>query len=69
MRTTARVTLTIEIEADGCWGENCQLKQIFEQAEESALGKLRKAFQNSPKKIRIIGEPTTEAIMHNNTEA
>jgi hypothetical protein len=50
MRTTARVTLTIEIEADGCWGENCQLKQIFEQAEESALGKLRKAFQNSPKK-------------------
>lgn len=69
---TARVTVTIEIDADSSWGSGCTIDQIRDQAIESAMGRLRKAIaatipndpeEKRPRPIRIIGEPTVAAVI------
>lgn len=37
---TATMTVVLEIEASGSWGEECTIGQVNKQARESALGLL-----------------------------
>jgi hypothetical protein len=62
---SARVTLTIEVWLSQGWGEECQAKQIHEQAARDALEKTRNliAKNQSGDRIVIIGEPKVVAIL------
>lgn len=64
VRTTtgARVKLTIELKNLGSWGPDCQIDQVYRQAIEAAIGRVRRAFQSDPSGIKIIGVPSVEAI-------
>ena len=43
-RTRAVVTLTMEVSLPDAWGDDCDLKQVYSQGAEAALGVLRIAF-------------------------
>ena len=44
MKTTARVTVTLDIHLPDTWGAECTIDQITSQAKREALGMVRKQF-------------------------
>ncbi|MCS3807855.1 hypothetical protein [Xanthomonas sp. 4461] len=60
--TSALVQVTVEVRA-GSWGDGCDLAQVYRQASESAIGKLRRALQNE--NVRIVGVASIKAITTN----
>jgi len=64
VRTTtgAVVTLTVQISNVGSWGPDCTTDQVYRQAVESAIGRVRNAFAKDPRGVKIIGNPTVQAI-------
>lgn len=61
VRAGARVTVTLEISNVGARGLDCGLDQIFKQAAESAIGRLRNGIGQC--NWRLIGEPKVVAVM------
>lgn len=60
--TSARVTITLEISNVGSWGPGCEIDQVYRQAIESAVGRLNRAFKDDIRGIRIVGQPSVDAI-------
>jgi hypothetical protein len=63
--TYARATLTIEVRNIGSWGPGCQLDQVYRQAAEAAIGKIRNTFK--PTDVFIIGDVKVTAIITDET--
>lgn len=61
MGTYAKVTVTLEIPATSNWGNNCQLDQVFKQAKDDVLGRLRHDL--GQRGYTIIGEPKVAAVI------
>lgn len=61
MRTSAKVTLTIEIPVGSSWDHRCKIEQVQRQATDAALNKLRGAMRGTD--YKLIGQPTVEAII------
>jgi hypothetical protein len=61
-KTSAKVTLTLELENLGSWGPECQLDQVYRQAREAAVGRINRAFKDDNRNIRILGPVIIEAI-------
>ncbi len=57
--TSALVQVTVEVRA-GSWGDGCELSQVYRQAAESAVGKLRRALASEG--VRIVGVASIKAI-------
>lgn len=58
-QTSALVQVTVEVPA-GSWGTGCELSQVYRQASEDAVGKLRRLFEKE--RIRIVGVASIKAI-------
>lgn len=58
-RTSALVQVTVEVPV-GSWGTGCELSQVYKQASEEAVGKLRRLFEKE--RIRIVGVASIKAI-------
>lgn len=61
----AKVTLTLEIHTGDSWGEDCSLKQVYDQGRSSALGMIENWRNKDPsvaQRVRVIGTPTVEAV-------
>ena len=58
-RTTALVQVTVEVPA-GSWGTGCELSQVYKQASDEAVGKLRRLFKEE--RIRIVGVASIKAV-------
>lgn len=59
VRSTARVVLTLEIDVPDVWGGDCTADQLFKQAVDSALGRVRNGNLAG---ARVIGEPKVTAV-------
>ena len=57
--TSAIVQVTVEVPA-GSWGTGCELSQVYKQASEEAVGKLRRLFKEE--RIRIVGVASIKAV-------
>lgn len=64
MTTTARVTVTLELTGLGSWGADCNLEQVYKQATDQAVGRLRNGLD--AQKFKIVGDVKVEAIIHGN---
>jgi hypothetical protein len=60
---TARVIVTLDIPANGCWGEECTLAQIQKQAKESVLGTLQIKLIQASTSFRLVGEPKVTVVL------
>ena len=65
IRTRARavVQLTIEIQADGVWGGECPIDQVYRQAKESVLTQVTSVLTQRKILPRLIGEPIVRQII------
>lgn len=64
IETSARVTMTIQISGLGSWGPECGIKQVHEQARQSAYGFIGRVIEKSGEgRITMIGEPTVTAVL------
>jgi len=61
---SARVTVTLQVDADGTWGDDCTLKQMHDQAGENAVQQVRFMLQEhrGHAGMVIVGEPSVELI-------
>lgn len=65
LTTTARVTVTLEVEV-GSWAPECDLAQVYRQGSETALGKVRNMISGSRYHgIRIVQAGPVEALTTN----
>lgn len=74
MRVTARVTLTVVVEA-GTWGDGCPCEQVFKDGAQSAVANLERIFDASRNgeliaggvkqhiRASIVSRPRVEAVM------
>lgn len=64
--TKAKVTVVLEIEVDDRWGGDCNIDQVYRQAEQSAIGMVRRWRDSmtpaAKQKVQIVGTPTVEAL-------
>lgn len=64
IQATARVQLTVEIDAGAPWGEECSIGQLHKQAAEAAQTKLINMLKPGEHgRIKIIGEPKVTGIL------
>lgn len=65
MSVTARVVVTLELTGLGSWGDNCPLGQVYKQAAEVAVGRIRRAVNGDATLLdaKIIGQPVVTAVM------
>lgn len=53
--------MTLEIPAEGCWGSDCNISQVYDQATQDILRLLQ---CEAPRRgWKLIGEPKVVAIM------
>lgn len=66
----ARVTLTIEIDLDQPWGQDCTCEQVFQQAARSAVDTVKIAFQGkvTPDRWRLVQDPRVTAVLAESKE-
>lgn len=57
----ARVTVTLEIDAASSWGDDCTIAQVYKQAADDAVGRVRSLF-NERDAMRIVGDVKVNAI-------
>ncbi len=62
IKAKARVQLTVEVE-ESAWGSDCTIDQLYKQASESGLIKLKKILTDSKCGCRIIGEPKVIGVL------
>jgi hypothetical protein len=60
IQATARILLTIEVTA-GSWGDECSMKQVYDQSARDAREKLERLG------FRVIGEPRVTAVLAEKT--
>lgn len=60
--TSAVVTLTIELTGLGSWGPDCNTEQVYRQAREAAIGRLRRLFKDDPNGVRVVGAMSVKSI-------
>lgn len=63
MTHTVRVAVMLEIEVPQSWGRDCKLGQVYDQANEHALGAVRYAIKTSNLKAKIIGKPVATLVV------
>jgi hypothetical protein len=54
----ARVLVTIKVSCRSVWGADCNLDQVYKQAEEEALEIVR-----SDTRLQLYGKPKVKAIL------
>lgn len=60
----ATVRVTLEIESDGSWADDCTVGQIHTQAAEAAIGKLHAMIAKSGMRgIRLLSKPVVSAVV------
>lgn len=66
MLATARVRLTIEIDARSNWGEDCTAKQIYDQASQEARREIDNMILGINKlgtNCKLVGKPEVDMVV------
>ena len=66
--STARVTLTLEIEVESTWGDDCTVGQVYKQAQDGAMGTISQMVAASGvnkyrERVRVIGKSKIDAVI------
>jgi hypothetical protein len=55
--------MTVQVSNVGSWGPDCTTDQVYRQAVESAIGRVRNAFAKDARGgVKIVGTPVVQAI-------
>jgi hypothetical protein len=59
---TARVQVTVEVDAGSSWGGDCTVEQIHKQAGEQAISLIHRHL-NKERGFQIVGQPHVLAVL------
>lgn len=62
VQAKARVQITVEIEVSA-WGSDCSIGQLYKQAADDGVNKLRELISESQHRAVIIGEPKVIGVI------
>lgn len=65
MAATARATVTIELPIANNWGDDCTLKEVYQQAEDAARQKMVDLTRSSGAVVKGV---KVEAVIYASTE-
>lgn len=65
---TARVQVTIEVDAGSSWGPDCTVAQVRDQAGAEAVARIVNIISDAKVKATVIGAPKVVAVMHGETQ-
>jgi hypothetical protein len=65
---TARVQVTVEVDAGSAWGPDCTVAQVRDQAGREALQRIKNLFTEGKTRFCIIGEPKVITVLHGETK-
>ncbi len=65
---TAKVQITLEVDAGSSWGPDCTVAQVCDQAGRESLWRLTDILTQGKTRVRIIGEPRVIAVLHGETK-
>lgn len=59
------VRITVEVDADGPWGEDCSVGQTWEQGARSAMSHLDQLIKSNAAhgRVRLIGKPKVTTVI------
>jgi hypothetical protein len=57
----AVVRVSVEVKLSDTWGPETELRQVYKQAEDGAVNKLRRAFSDYP--IEVVGKPEVTMVI------
>lgn len=60
---SARVQITIDVDAGSTWGKDCQLDQVYRQAAQESVARIRDVLQKSNVRVTVVGEPKVTAVL------
>jgi hypothetical protein len=60
IKTTATVSILVEVDLGQTWEEGCAFLQVHKQAREEAIGHLRKTLEGA--RAKMIGEPHVKVM-------
>lgn len=63
MKITTRIRVTLDIEAEGTWSDNCPISQVKSQSIEDANMKLGKALKDH--NIKTVGKSECVTVILN----
>lgn len=66
MTATARVRLTIEIDAGSTWGDDCTARQVYDQASQEARHAVENMIIGSNKlgtRCKIVGKAEVDMVV------
>jgi hypothetical protein len=63
IQATARVQITVEVQTESPWGEECDIGQLYKQAGEESVAKLKNYLNKSGLPVRIIGDAKVIGII------
>lgn len=58
----ARIQVTVEVEA-GAWGGDCSIDQLYKQAAEEGVNKVRNALQAQGCKALVLANPKVLGVI------
>ena len=64
IKANAKVQITIEVPAGGCWTGDCQINQIYKQSKIEVIDYIKKTLMRTD--IKLIGEPKIITILTEN---
>jgi len=62
IKASARVQVTIEVH-EAAWGGDCSIEQLYKQAAEGGVSKLRNILLKAECPHTIIGEPKVIGVL------
>lgn len=62
-RARALIELTLEVDADGVWGEECTIGQMHSQASNETVAHVKNVLQGKGVRARIVGTPKVKMIV------
>lgn len=63
IRARARARVTIEFLVEDVWGSDCPMDQIYKQARESALGRIRDGIKTDGIEAELLDVKVTAILV------
>jgi hypothetical protein len=65
---SARVQITVEVDAGSSWGPDCTVAQVRDQAGTEAVRRIINTLAQGKMLATVIGAPKVLAVMHGETK-
>jgi len=60
---TAKVLVTLEVDAGSHWGGDCATQQVFDQAGRETIQRVMNELRKLGPRVRVVGDPKVTMVV------